>query len=305
MLQKGDPRRLLTSRCLQTLNHFGVNDSSTDYHLFTAICSGFPFLYYAFCFWHTHAKDADSTRREILTSLHGCRGLLDTSHWLERGGCLSPAHIVARHDFPSPISETILLETDGISHGKEAGYHHSTPLVIAAEHGREGVVRCIIQRQDLILDRRSGLTALRCAISGGYSEIVDLLLADRRLDARAEQEGTYSVLFACFKRTDPEAGILSKLLRYRPALDVNARASTRDTVPRRMVRSGMIAHVRCLLQHPDLDVNNTDPNDLSALDIAVMNKDRDMLDLLLKHPGLYIGDGRRSRIERDVAENPS
>lgn len=206
---------------------------------------------------------------------------------------MSPAHLVARYDFPSSIWNTILGETDGTNLGQEAGYHHAAPLAIASEYGREDIVRCILQRQDLVIESKSGLAALRCAVSGGDSRIVDLLLADPWIDPRADVAGSYSVLFACRKTREPDATIIFKLFPYRPSIYANAQGPWAGAVLKQMV--ALVPRIRCLLKHPGLDVNARAPDNVSALDVAVMKGDIDILGLLLQHPALDIAADRRCR----------
>jgi ankyrin repeat protein len=154
-----------------------------------------------------------------------------------------------------------------------------TPLHLAAARGDVSTASVLLAETDPI-DRRngSGQTALYEASKRGYTKVVALLLQHgANPNARGRQGFTPLVAAADRGHADTIAMLLSH------GADLAAACSFGDSALHRSVRQGHLAAAQTLLEH-GIPVNQK-THGQTALEIALLDQDDDLIQLLRAHGG--------------------
>lgn len=206
-------------------------------------------------------------------------------------GCMA-LHILAISSFPEVV-QLLLARCDvDVNAVDNRG---RTPLVRASERGSTPVAKLLLQHSGVRLNgqRHGEYTPLWLACRAGRVHMVDILL---------QQEGT-DVNQQCGTGTSPlhvsvSAGhikVVEPLVAQGNRIDVNSRALGENLTPLILAASGGREDiVRCLLQHPSIDVNAVDVARRTALFWAASGGHHNLVRLLLAHPTL------RTRRLKDV-----
>ena len=152
-------------------------------------------------------------------------------------------------------------------------------LQIAAEEGDLFIVKSFLKCQ--VVDLNEGfkyeITPLYMASRENHTDVVQLLLADTRVDVNKVVNSEHALLAAAERE---HTDILRFLLEH-PDIDVNkVNKITRETALIIAAESGYLEIVRLLLKHPQIFVNNVDSYADSALQKAVQEGHTEVLKLM-------------------------
>ena len=214
----------------------------------------------------------------------------------------------------------IMLDTDNVDVNEyllEYQYERVTLLHLAVEHRQLAVVRMLLTRKDIDVNRsglRDNCTPLYHAVCGVYGseDIARVLLADPRVDVNCLDADLQTPLHAA---ADLGAEQLLKILLAHPKIDPNIRdklgraplhfaagfgdcrlvrfflederlapaqcQGARGNPLHAAVRGGRFPALRLLLEDGRFDVNSTDENGDTPLHTAIRKGDREDLVLLL------------------------
>lgn len=215
----------------------------------------------------------------ILASLLNYALLLGVTYWMF-------AQIKGTHD-PYNIDELILSPYILRSNGW-------TPLHLAAARGDLPAATVLLAETDAI-DRRngSGRTALHEASKRGHTEVAALLL-QHGANPNAKGKQGYTPLLAAAERghADTIAMLLSR------DADLRATCACGDSALHRTVRQGHVAAAQTLLEH-GIPVNQK-THGQTALEIALLNQDDELVQLLRAHGGKEFSQAKRHR-EKGIA----
>ena len=155
-----------------------------------------------------------------------------------------------------------------------------TALIIAARFGHTDMVQLLLENDvDVHIETNKGNPILYIACYMGKLDIIQLLLAEPRIDVNKKKEGGFSPLFiACLKgHVD-----VVKLLLAEPRVDVNAQTNGGSSP----------LHIACSLNKPDIvkllvsskrvNVNLQDANGNTALHLTIQKDGDTLMKLLLK-----------------------
>ncbi|KAJ0130907.1 hypothetical protein HZ326_26002 [Fusarium oxysporum f. sp. albedinis] len=169
------------------MEKIGRSASYKPYHLI----SEFPFLHYATTSWVAHTKQSDARsvpQEDLLEYFAGPSNTL-MERWiciykiLKRysddcpPGSTSLIHVMSRYGVVGAL-RTILEMADKVGiniDGKDSSGR--TPLLLAAEHGHEAVVRLLLEggAHTNAADKIEGRTPLSYAVDNGHEAVVRLL----------------------------------------------------------------------------------------------------------------------------------
>jgi ankyrin repeat protein/nucleoside phosphorylase len=169
--------------------------------------------------------------------------------------------------------------TDGLNHRKDLKeYENRTPLSWAAQDGRAGIVKLLLQNRTICNEMdRGGRTPLsRAALSG--HEAVARLLIDNRADVNTRQEDGRTPL-QCAASNGHEA--VARLLIDNGA-DVNTREEDGQTSLQWASSNGHEAVARLLIER-GADVNTSEKYGLTPLNLALMGGQEAIARLLIEH----------------------
>lgn len=158
-----------------------------------------------------------------------------------------------------------------------------TPLLIAAGDGGLAVVDLLLSSECVNLDCQApdGRTALHIAIDCNRPEIVKRLIdAGINLDIR-DGSGRVPLVMACRKG-------LSRVVEFllgQASIDVNAKEGNVAAI-HVVAKTGNVEIAKHLLDHPGIDVNAVDANQMTPLMIAVREGHEEMIQLLLQIEGI-------------------
>ena len=173
-------------------------------------------------------------------------------------------------------------------HGIDVNYVANdgyTPLYAAVEIGNVDVVKLLLAKHGIKVNQptRDGKTPLHFAIMTDNIEVVILLLAHPDIDVN---QSTRDVLYILTMTEKPE---MMKLLLEKSDIDVN-QPTMGHTPLYTAAEIGNTVALNLLLAHPRIDVNkptsdgNTPTSDgKTPFDIAIINKNIDIINLFLTY----------------------
>lgn len=156
----------------------------------------------------------------------------------------------------------------------------STPLQAAAELGRVGIVKLLLAAPGInpnLGTFRLGTTPLAIAVHFGRLDVVRLLLAARDIDVNVRQQNGGTPLFLAVQNNFPA---LVELLVSRGA-DVNLTLNDGTSPLCSAAYLGNTEVVRRLLLAPDIQVDHTTHEQVTALVFAVQHRSKDIVEILL------------------------
>ena len=176
-------------------------------------------------------------------------------------------------------------------------------LFNAAKSGRSDEVAQILKRYSHInvnqlhsetRSERSATSPLIEAVRENHNDVVAVLLADSRVDVNHVDERGRSPLYhaVLFDRQAPaitkenKAKVVAQLL-YHPGVQVNQRNDRYlNTALQRAILSGNFFAVKALLEHPEIDINQTCLRGRTPLHYAAYGRSTKLVRLLLQQPKL-------------------
>jgi ankyrin repeat protein len=164
--------------------------------------------------------------------------------------------------------------------GDDAG---RSPLFAATFRNRVDVVRLLLAHRGVDPNRPDafGITPLMCACGTGHIATVEALLASPRVDVNAhasDKVGRLTALLAAARRGSRE--IIAALLAHRPPVDVNAADADGSTAVSQAAANGHTEVLDMLLKVPGIQVNTPTRGGLTALGLARLKGHKDAEALL-------------------------
>ncbi len=159
--------------------------------------------------------------------------------------------------------------------------HGDTPLHKASKFGLKDVVKQLIKAgADVNAKGNQGISPLMYAAGGGWNDLVKLLL-DSKADIHHKSElDMTSLHFACLSKTAHETALISLVeMLLKAGVDINSidyrgRSALHNAVVRKRTEL-----VKILLEY-GANAEMTDNNNLTALEIAKSNSDKEIVNLL-------------------------
>lgn len=278
-------------KCLLKANANSIN--SRNYN-------GQPLLYYA----------ADLNYKELIKELVKVEGI-DPNMQTARGS--TALHAAASNGYTDIAKELLTIKGINVNCTNAKG---STPLLMAAENGYLDIVKALLDKNaDVNQPFQGGVTPLLFAIDKGHVEVVKELLKHKDIDVyKSTDEGDSPISLAIEQN---KIDIVKELLKSEK-MDVNAqyagvtalyfasskgnlnavntlldvknidvnRATILGYSPLLVAVQQMNTDIVQRLLQANADVNQVTENKMSALHLAVLNNDVNMVDLLLKVPGI-------------------
>jgi len=300
-----NPHSTIAEICLTYLNYRSVCDLSPT--LYSAPIT-MPLLEYASCYWGKHARMGMTESAKMLalrlldrfdehisaqllllrcnnerdpfsihhyfsgakgpmrfTGLHGVSFLgivellpsvLEMKKWyLNKSDCMGCTALIWAAIKGNEGVVKILLEREDINPNQvDTNYYNQTPLSWAAENGHEGVVRILLEREDITNQADNyGLTPLWWAARAGREGVVRILLEreDVNPDQAATESGRTPLSWAA---TNGHEGVVRMLLE-REGVDPN-QVDKRGRAPLSWAaENGHEGAVRILLEREDVNPN--------------------------------------------------
>ncbi|KAF4231145.1 hypothetical protein CNMCM8980_005369 [Aspergillus fumigatiaffinis] len=194
-------------------------------------------------------------------------------HWAARHSKLHVAEVMLRHHRPDV----------------NAVYHTCTPLVYAAIHGSESIVKILLAKPEISVNfqNQQGQCALWCAALQGFSEIVEDLLQRRdiQVDLPEKEYGLTPLAAAVAKGRAP----IVKRLIHTGLANVNAPDRWRRTPIFHAIARQDSAILEILLADDRFDLSWQDDLGRTPLIYSVLKGQPVMTKMLLGHPEPYVG----------------
>lgn len=162
-----------------------------------------------------------------------------------------------------------------------AGHTQRTVLMIAARNGAEEVVRCLLQRVDMDINKAdaSGSTALILAAAEGHTSVVSLLLDDEGIDINASDHQGHSALIIAAARG---LQAIVKQLLAKGATALIAAHHGYTTNIQRAVLQGQVSAVETMVAH-GANIRSLDSLGKSLLHDATLAGSSEIVRLLLRN----------------------
>ncbi|KAH8429862.1 uncharacterized protein LDX57_007534 [Aspergillus melleus] len=188
-------------------------------------------------------------------------------------------------------------DTNATLSGKAQQRNNSTPLIFAAAAGYTEVVRALCEHPNretnVDWENEGGYSALSAAARGGYTDVMELLVARR---AKVERTTTteFDIIHDATEAECPE-GPLRVLVKHGVPVDKRMnhyKDCYGDTPLRAAAKRGRTAAVEALLRL-GADLRLSEEKHHTPLFDAVMNDHADLVSLLLDHGGRMMPNARR------------
>jgi ankyrin repeat protein len=190
----------------------------------------------------------------------------------------TPLVYAAIHGSESIVKALLAIPQVSVNFQNEQG---QCALWCAALQGFTGIVEDLLQRPDIrvdLPDRKRGLTPLAVVVAKGSAPIVRRLIQAGRANVNAPDRGRCTPIFLAIARQD--SAILEILLAD-DRLDLSWQDGRGRTPLIYSVSKGQKAMTKLLLGHSKPYVDNPDPANRTALWHAVQQGDEDLAQLLL------------------------
>lgn len=179
--------------------------------------------------------------------------------------------------------------------------HRQTPLSWAAENGHEGVVRQLVQRDDIDVNSKDdkGPTPLSWAAREGHEAVVRLLIERDDVDVNSKGDmGLTPLLWATARGHEA----IVRLLIERDDIDMYSKDEMGLTLLSWAALKGYEAVIRLLIQHDNVNVNSKDIWGRTPLSWAVKRKREGVVRQLIKRDDVDIDPkDYRGRTPLDLA----
>ncbi|EFR03973.1 sex-determining protein fem-1 [Nannizzia gypsea CBS 118893] len=278
--------------------------------------SKYPLLQYAVNSWVSHVNQSetqDISQRDLLEYFEWPSNKLVNIWWQaycaynphEWTSSISLVHILAQFNIIGPLRK-ILQHTKKYINIRDD--YNQTPLLLAAEHGHEAVVKLLLTagkndttadnhiRQSLFTWARSkypfgsevvdvdatdnfSRTPLICAAESGHVAVVKLLLATGRVNINKTGYNSQTPLL-CAAKCEHVAVV--KLLLETGKANINTKDEYGQTPLSYAAMYGHIAITKLLLETGRVDINTKDDNGKTPLSHAAMYGHNAIIKLLLK-----------------------
>jgi len=282
------PHSVIAETCLTYLNSPQVKNLSSDPPPDHQIM---PFLKYSSRHWGTHANrelsgHAASLALDLLNRyedhVSASSLLRQALHPTVVGGIgafplFSGLHCASFFGIVELVASLTKAQGCEINQGDCIGY---TPLLWAARNGHDGVVRLLLEQEDVDPDRPNdgNNTPLSWAANNGHEEVVKLLLDRNDVDPNRPDENDRTPL-GCAAAEGHEGVV--KLLLGRNDVDPNAPDNQCGTPLSWAADNGHEGVVKLLLDRNDVDPNHQDENHRTPLLWAANNGHEGVVKLLL------------------------
>ena len=202
---------------------------------------------------------------------------------------MTPLHIAAHIGFVRAVE--MLLDKSRVDVNAQCERVLTTPLSWAVMNSVSEDVRQVVQllladpRVDVNCQEDTGLTPLHIAVSKNIIRTVEMLLAHPDIDLNKESHDGLTPLAKALDRNRLDA---AELILANLRVDVNKAASTGGLPLLHFAvgKTNALNVVELILSHPSLVDVNKKYYGVTALQLAVSQKDVEALKLLIGHPGV-------------------
>jgi len=285
----GTAHSTMAETCLSYLNSQQVKTLSTTP---APDLRDIPFLRYSSVYWGTHARRGLSDRAKLLAlklfddySNHiSTRILLEVQKeplWvvdLDKLSLFTGLHCASLFGIVEIVAGLIEVEGYDIN---QRDCVDNTPLLWAAHNGHEGVVKILLERRDVALDRpgKGGQTPLWRAASKGHEGVVKILLERREVNPDKTDNGGLTP-FWCAAWNEHE-GVLRTLLERG---DINPDKPDNDgrTPLWYAAWYGCERVAKVLLERDEVNPDKPDPDGQTPLRCAALRGHERVVKMLLE-----------------------
>jgi len=282
------PHSVIAEACLTYLNSPQVKDLPSHPLSDPQVM---PFLQYSSRYWGIHAKrefsgNARTLALELLDRYEDhvsgesllCQVLHPTCvAFIGASLHLSGLHCASLFGIVELVASLMNAPGCQINQGDCTGY---TPLLWAAKNGHDGVVKVLLEWDDVSPDRpnNQGSTPLSWAADNGHEEVVKLLLGRNDVDPNhADEHGATPLEYAAIAGHD---GVV-KLLLGREDVEPNRPDNERRTPLYCAANGGHEGVVKLLLDQKDVDPNHSHKGNYTPLRAAAVQGHEGVVKLLL------------------------
>ena len=316
-------RSMVVNKCVTYLSFdtFLVRPAKS-FRLVPPMLAENPFLNYAASHWGMHAFQLYSEEKSnAIVETHEL-----ALRFLQNESLVQSSSLVLAHVYSESFSEILPVKGTGLHMAAFFGLAHlsaslleqqddtkvepdsgdmweQTPLLYAAERGHMAVVKLLLERADVDINRTdsSGNGPLSYAVMKGHVAIVQLMLAKDEVDVNSKNERGRTPLLYAAERGDVE---VVKLLLERADVDINHIDSWGNGTLSYAAMEGRVAIVQLMLAKDGVDVNSKNQWGGTPLLYAVEGRHEALVKLLLERadidvnckrdirPALYIRYGR-------------
>ncbi|KAF8541995.1 ankyrin repeat-containing domain protein [Trichophaea hybrida] len=190
----------------------------------------------------------------------------------------TPLAVAAKYGHDGVVR--LLLERDEINVNTRGGYWHETPLSCAAGAGHDAIVRMLLARKELEENANDTLGAvLWKALKNGHEVVVGTILERDKVDVNLRDAGHETPLLYASSSGNEE---MVRLMLQRDDVNVNAKDWNGDTSLWNACRKHHLPVIRALLRRQDIDINVRDFNDDTPLHFAAKYGDDAILRSFLR-----------------------
>jgi len=268
------PHSAMAEICLTYLNSQQVKALLT---VPSPYAPGTRFLKYCSVYWGVHAKRelSDSARSCALELLKENYGSIPTklllnqvlySYGCEYGTCspFSGLHCASFFGIVEVAAALVAMEFYDINEGDFLGY---TLLAWASRNGHEGVVKLLLEREEVNPDKPDDLdrTPLSYAASGGYEGVVKLLLEREEVNSDKPDDGGRTPL--SYAAQSGHEGV-AKLLLEREEVNPDKPDNYGQTPLSYASEGGYSGVVKLLLEREEVNPEKSDDGERTPLSYA-------------------------------------
>ena len=283
----------MASACLTYLNFDDFSTLGEREEEFDAQKAEFPFLAYASQYWGVHVHDAgfdpeiQAAAVELIRQPRRVAAYIRTAWYIDHGSAswdvrkeVDGLHVCAWFGLSSvlPALDPAELDID-----VQESTYGQTPLMYACRAGHPEMVQELLNLGASInIVSQRGRTALFEAILHNREEVVDILLKRSDLSINAVNEKEYNRTALILAVRLGHVNIAASLLEH-DNIDVNQSDSSGITALYLATFKNNVFIVQLLLQRPEIDVNRGDSmSRRSPLIIAAERNHTDIVELLLE-----------------------
>ncbi|RPA75197.1 ankyrin, partial [Ascobolus immersus RN42] len=189
---------------------------------------------------------------------------------------------------PKEVMQDVVLDlleaNDGYGKIDIYGVDDDSPLLWAAKHRKEGVLRLLLDIQwtdsiDVNPRDGDGRTPLSYAAASGEIGIMRALLESKEMEVDVNSKDNSGFTPLHWASQNGETDILELLLRH-PKTDVNARNNKGRTALSLAAENGRTKTIKALLKEEDIDIVSKDDSGSTTKDWALKSGDFSIIGLL-------------------------